>query len=289
MTKREWPVLVVDDEPDVLSVSKLAMKNFTVYGLPIKLYTASSKADALDLLSSTLTLQGRFHHLAVAFIDVVMESNSAGLELCDHIRNTMRNHFTQLYLRTGQPGIAPEREVIDRYDINGYFTKVEADENKLYSLVKSGVRQFYSSKFFLELTLFTNKLISVAHSRRIMLQLLNSNWVVEQPDEEDGELESVMHRSYTFVDGEGIGGGLDPSEAQALMKRLEGLPGVPLGQDGNECISDDEHNKLIKIGAGRENSEIHHLIQGRFELPELAVRLTHSFWASFARLWYRAQ
>ena len=32
--------------------------------------------------------------------------------------------------------------VLDRYDINGYFTKVEATEDKLYSLVKSGVRQY---------------------------------------------------------------------------------------------------------------------------------------------------
>src|SRR5713226_5226093 len=37
--------------------------------------------------------------------------------------------------------VAPERSVIDRYDINGYFSKLETSEDKLYSLVKAGVRQ----------------------------------------------------------------------------------------------------------------------------------------------------
>ena len=126
MPKNEWPILIVDDEPDILSISKLAMKNFTVYGLPLKLYTAQSKAEALELLAGELTVQGRFHHLAVAFVDVVMESDTAGLELCEHIRGKLQNHLTQLIIRTGQPGIAPEREVIDKYDINGYFTKPAA-------------------------------------------------------------------------------------------------------------------------------------------------------------------
>ena len=106
MTNPSWPILIVDDEPDVLSISKLAMRNFTVYGLPLKLYTAQSKAEALKLLADELSIQGRFHHLAVAFIDVVMETDTAGLALCEHIRHKMRNHLTQLFIRTGQPGIA---------------------------------------------------------------------------------------------------------------------------------------------------------------------------------------
>jgi hypothetical protein len=41
--------------------------------------------------------------------------------------------MTTIYVRTGQPGLAPERDVIDRYDINGYFSKAETTEDKLYS------------------------------------------------------------------------------------------------------------------------------------------------------------
>ena len=76
---KEWVVLLVDDEPDVLSVSKLAMRSFTVYGLPLKIYTAASKTEAIALFQDSFELAAS---LAVAFIDVVMESDSAGLELC---------------------------------------------------------------------------------------------------------------------------------------------------------------------------------------------------------------
>ena len=45
---KEWEVLIVDDEPDVIQVSRLAMRHFEVYGLPLKLHTAKSKAEVVD-------------------------------------------------------------------------------------------------------------------------------------------------------------------------------------------------------------------------------------------------
>lgn len=101
---KEWEILLVDDEPDVLSVSKLAMQHFEVYGLPLQIHTAQSQAEAIEFLKSD---PGRMLNLSVAFIDVVMESDSAGLELCRFIRDEMRNKTVQLFIRTGQPGIAP--------------------------------------------------------------------------------------------------------------------------------------------------------------------------------------
>jgi CheY-like chemotaxis protein len=141
MFEPEYNVLIVDDDPDVLAVSKLAMRNFTVYGSPVKLHTATSKAEAIEVITSQLstpaTAGGK---LGVAIIDVVMETDTAGLELCDYIRNDLGNKSVQLYVRTGQPGVAPERAVIDKYEINGYFTKVEASEDKLYTMIKTGAR-----------------------------------------------------------------------------------------------------------------------------------------------------
>jgi CheY-like chemotaxis protein len=97
-----WPVLLVDDEPDVLTISRLAMKNFEVYGLPLKIYTANSKEDAIYLMNDDVEVGCS---LAVAFLDVVMETERAGLELCDYIRNNLGNKLTQIYIRTGQPGL----------------------------------------------------------------------------------------------------------------------------------------------------------------------------------------
>ena len=127
MFVREWEILLVDDEPDVLSVSKLAMKNIVVDGAGLRIHTARSKAEAIEKLDTEFALQGGLTSLAVAFIDVVMETDTAGLDLCQYIRDN-HGYYTQLYIRTGQPGVAPERAVIDRYEINGYFTKVEMTE-----------------------------------------------------------------------------------------------------------------------------------------------------------------
>src|SRR5262249_5416603 len=127
MYQKEWEILIVDDDPDVLQVSKLAMKNFKVYDQPLKIYTCKSKAEAIELFET----KGSFVPAwAVAFIDVVMETEKAGLEVCQYIREH-GNSTMQLYVRTGQPGVAPERSVIDKYDINGYFTKAELTEDKL--------------------------------------------------------------------------------------------------------------------------------------------------------------
>ena len=140
MFQKHWPVLFVDDDPDVLSISKLVLKDVRVDGVAVQLHTAASKAEAIQILATPLG-RASAPYIAVAFIDVVMESDQAGLELCEYIRETMRNKTTQIYVRTGQAGVAPERSVIDRYDINGYFSKLETTEDKLYSLVKAGVRQ----------------------------------------------------------------------------------------------------------------------------------------------------
>ncbi len=49
---RQWDILLVDDEPDVLQISKLAMKSFKVYGVPLKLHTTASKAETIGYLNS---------------------------------------------------------------------------------------------------------------------------------------------------------------------------------------------------------------------------------------------
>src|SRR4051812_17272987 len=98
MYRKFWDVLLVDDEPDVLAISKLAMKNIVVYNAPLKIHTCGSKAEAIKFLKSSATLPD----LSVAIIDVVMETDQAGLDLCAYIREELKNNITQLIVRTGQ-------------------------------------------------------------------------------------------------------------------------------------------------------------------------------------------
>ena len=127
--------------------------------------------------------------------------DTAGLELCDYIRETKGNKVVQLFIRTGQPGVAPERHVIDHYDINGYFTKAEATEDKLYSLVKTGVRQYLSFLAAMTMSMMTSVAISAAGSRESLRGVVQMMPMLRR----DGH--------FLFIDGEGVTGGTDEAEA----------------------------------------------------------------------------
>ncbi len=126
-------VLVVDDEPDVLVVSKLSLKGLRWRDQRVELLEASSAAQALEQL--------RLHpDVAVVLLDVVMETEHAGLDCCKSIRGTLENKLVRVLLRTGQPGHAPERQTIDDYDIDGYLPKADLTSSRLYSSVRTAIR-----------------------------------------------------------------------------------------------------------------------------------------------------
>lgn len=179
---KEWAVLVVDDEPDILRLSEMVFRHLDVEGVPVRVYTAGSKAEAIHILQHQLSEPAGPGLLTVALIDVVMETDTAGLELCEFIRNMQRNSFAQLYIRTGQPGVAPERDVIDRYDISGYFTKIEATEDKLYSIVKSGIRQYLTTSFSMVNAMMLNDIVasSMVSQQQIVDSMMEKLTMISQ-------------------------------------------------------------------------------------------------------------
>ena len=101
-----WHVLIVDDEPAVHEVTRLVLGTFRFEGRPLQFHHAHSGAEARKLLRET-------NDIAVLLLDVVMESDQAGLDVVKFVREELHNHFVRIVLRTGQPGQAPEHEVID--------------------------------------------------------------------------------------------------------------------------------------------------------------------------------
>src|SRR4030042_344727 len=135
--KEGWKVLVVDDEEDVHSVTRMALKGFTYKDREIQFLHSYSAGETKKILADN-------PDIALIFLDVVMESNNAGLELVKYIRNKLNNHLTQIVLRTGYPGQAPEREVITSYEINDYKTKTELTTFKLFTITMASLRAYDS-------------------------------------------------------------------------------------------------------------------------------------------------
>ncbi|MCE9647851.1 MAG: response regulator receiver protein [Chloroflexi bacterium] len=274
----EWNILVVDDEPDVLAVTRLALRDVKVYGLPVKIHTARSKAEAVELLKGPLSLQGSSEPIvAVALVDVVMESDHAGLELCKYIRDEARGHSVQLFIRTGQPGVAPERSVIDEYDISGYFTKVELSEQKLYTLVKTGVRQWFTSWYALMTEESTNNIVTHSGSRKDFLEN-GIGWFGEPgPQEGEGVTGFIFDRDLIVSDY--------PDQIRPLYDRLNSIPPVIQTADGHKLAMDEMGNLLVRTVKTRTTADYVYVGESSMVMPRLLLDLTFKSGLVFSTLW----
>ncbi|MBP2227571.1 signal transduction histidine kinase [Azospirillum agricola] len=128
-----WPILVVDDDPQVHAMTAVLLRDFDFDGRPFELVGALSAAEARAVLAER-------PDIPVALLDVVMETEDAGLRLVRHIRDELGNRRMRIILRTGQPGQAPERDVIVGYDINDYKAKSELTAQRLFTTLVSALR-----------------------------------------------------------------------------------------------------------------------------------------------------
>ncbi|WP_333608095.1 DUF3369 domain-containing protein [Arsukibacterium sp.] len=130
-----WKVLIVDDEPEVHTVTRLALSDFQFQGKTLQFISAYSGKEAKALLAE-------HPDTAVMLLDVVMETDDAGLQVASYVREVFKNEHVRIILRTGQPGQAPERQVIVNYDINDYKSKTELTAQKLFTVIMSSLRSY---------------------------------------------------------------------------------------------------------------------------------------------------
>lgn len=130
-----WRILVVDDDHDVHRATEFALRDIEILGRPLQFLHASTAAEAIACLRQ----EG---DIAVILLDVVMESEHAGLTAVGVIRNELKLVNPRIVLRTGQPGYAPEIETIRLYDINDYKTKNELTRSKLYTTLTAAIRSY---------------------------------------------------------------------------------------------------------------------------------------------------
>lgn len=134
-----WRILVVDDDQDVHEATRFALKNQKILGKNLEIYSAYTGHDAQTMLQKS-------EQFACILLDVVMETPDAGLKLVSYIREELREDTTRIILRTGQPGYAPESQVIERYDINDYKAKDELTRNRLITTLTSSIRSYQQIK-----------------------------------------------------------------------------------------------------------------------------------------------
>lgn len=130
-----WKVLVVDDDAEIHHVTRIVLDGFFFRNRPLKILSAFSARQAREQLAE-------HPDTAVMLLDVVMETDDAGLALVSDVRGAMGLEALRIVLRTGQPGQAPERDVILRYDINDYKSKTELTAQKLLTVTVAALRAY---------------------------------------------------------------------------------------------------------------------------------------------------
>lgn len=130
-----WKILIVDDDADVHAATEFVLRDAKIEDRRLDFYHAYNSKETIEVLQKE-------KEISVIFLDVVMETSNAGLDLIAVIRKHLGIKSSRIILRTGEPNQAPGIEVIRDYDINDYKLKTEITQQSLYTCLTSAVRSY---------------------------------------------------------------------------------------------------------------------------------------------------
>ncbi|MET0063858.1 MAG: HD domain-containing phosphohydrolase [Candidatus Thiodiazotropha endolucinida] len=202
-----WKILIVDDDKSVHQVTELALKHFDYKGRKLSFISAYSGQEAMEIARKE-------RDIAIVLLDVVMETENAGFDVVEYIRNILGNNHMRIILRTGQPGYAPERYVIDHYDINDYKEKTELTQEKLYTAVRMGLKSY--------------EFISILNSQKRSLEyIVQAAPAIFKITSLEDFFRSILN---AIIDLLGI------SEGHSKVNSLSGFIAYPITEDGEYKI-----------------------------------------------------
>ena len=137
--EQPWKILVVDDEIGLHDVTRLVLRRMKYAGRSVELISAYSAKEAEEIIKVS-------PNIAVAIVDVVMENDQAGLDLIKIMRDQYSMNKVRIILRTGNPGMAPQREVLQHFEIDDYRDKTELTADRLFTAVYTALRSYNTLK-----------------------------------------------------------------------------------------------------------------------------------------------
>ncbi|MBY0572740.1 MAG: EAL domain-containing protein [Undibacterium sp.] len=172
ISQRTWKIAIVDDDEDVHRATEFSLLDVKILNRRLEFIHTYSKAETHQRFAVE-------SDVAVVLLDVVMETEHAGLDLVKFIRDDLRWRETRIILRTGQPGYAPEEEAIRDYDINDYKTKSELTRKKLLTALTAAIRSY-------------DQLRTIEASRRGLHQIIASSAEFSMQDGIEGFASGVI-------------------------------------------------------------------------------------------------
>lgn len=172
IAQRTWKIAIVDDDEDVHRATEFSLLDVKILNRRLEFIHTYSKAETHQRFAVE-------SDIAVVLLDVVMETEHAGLDLVCFIRDDLKWRDTRIILRTGQPGYAPEEDAIRDYDINDYKTKNELTRKKLLTALTAAIRSY-------------DQLRTIEASRRGLHQIITSSSAFSMQDGIEGFASGVI-------------------------------------------------------------------------------------------------
>lgn len=235
-SKGFWKILIVDDDQEIHAVTKMALADVIISGRQLEFFHAYSGSEALDRLTE-------HDDIAMVLLDVVMETDDAGLKVAQAIREQLGNDEIRIVLRTGQPGYAPEESVVKNYDINDYKTKTELTRSRLLTTVFSAVRSY-------------QQLCTINENRRGLRKIIHSASNLMEKHSIVNFSEGVVTQiaSLLGLSAEGIVGARAPHKdndilvlgaaghfADSINKSLSTLNSDEIEKNVRKCLNEQRH------------------------------------------------
>jgi diguanylate cyclase (GGDEF)-like protein len=283
--EQAWKVLLVDDDEEIHTVTRLALSDLVLNNKPLEFFHAYSGAEAKKLIDEI----GR--DLAIILLDVVMESDDAGFQVVKYLREEKNLVEPRIILRTGQPGFAPEEDVIKNYDINDYKTKTELTRGKLMTSVISSLRSY-------------QQILTINQSRRGLQKIIASSANLLEEHSIKGFCEGIVTQISSLIglEAEGLvcakaGTILDKSDdgvyilgaageyASLINEPIAQLKNVQITDAINRCLKIKQHifedtfTALYLNGAGYEAAVY---VQTSHEMNEMDKGLLEVFLSSIS-------
>lgn len=179
MNYNTYKLLVVDDDKVIHQITDLVLKEVQFLDFELIVLNAYSAENAIKILKTN-------KDIAVALIDVNMETSTSGLDLVNYIRSELNNKFIRLVIRTSEISKYPAREVIQKYDINDYIKKSKIDKDRLFTSVRSSVKQYI-------------QLIELDNKYKDTYKKMTTNAVTMLPNRIKFYEESICEKNRTLI------------------------------------------------------------------------------------------
>lgn len=235
-SKGFWKILIVDDDQEIHAVTKMALADVIISNRQLEFLHAYSGSEALERLTE-------HDDIAMVLLDVVMETDNAGLKVVQAIREELGNDEIRIVLRTGQPGYAPEESVVKNYDINDYKTKIELTRSRLLTTVFSAIRSY-------------QQLCTINENRRGLRKIIHSASNLMEKHSIVNFSEGVVTQiaSLLGLSAEGIVGARAPHKdndilvlgaaghfADSINKSLSTLNSDEIEKNVRKCLNEQRH------------------------------------------------